>query len=66
MLMEQCAPAQLNGIDPSAGQLDFARARPVGHVAEFGQGDATAIPFTDNAFDVALMALVLYFVPEPA
>jgi ubiquinone/menaquinone biosynthesis C-methylase UbiE len=32
----------------------------------YQQGDALALPFEDNRFDVAVMALVIFFVPEPA
>jgi SAM-dependent methyltransferase len=35
-------------------------------VAQFRQGDAMAQPFPDDAFDVAVMALVIFFVPDPA
>ena len=40
--------------------------RPVGKLAKFQIGDAMSLPFADNAFDVAVMALVIFFVPEPA
>jgi ubiquinone/menaquinone biosynthesis C-methylase UbiE len=32
----------------------------------FGLGDAMALPYADDAFDAAVMALVIFFVPEPA
>jgi ubiquinone/menaquinone biosynthesis C-methylase UbiE len=35
-------------------------------MATFQQGDATALPFPDAAFDAASMALVIFFVPDPA
>src|SRR3984957_13489390 len=66
MLVEQCAPALVQGIDPSEGQLAFARTRPVSRVAQFRQGDAMALPFPDDSFDAAVMALVIFFVPDPA
>jgi SAM-dependent methyltransferase len=65
-LIERCAPAEVHGIDPSEGQLAFARTRPGARLAKFQQGDAMALPFPDNTFDVATMALVIFFVPEPA
>lgn len=65
LLVERCRPAEVQGIDPSEGQLAFARARPAGRVAQFQQGDAMALPFPDNRFDAATMALVIFFVPEP-
>jgi SAM-dependent methyltransferase len=66
MLVDDCAPASVDGIDPSEGQLAFARTRPVSRVARFQQGDAMALPFPDDTFDVAVMPLVIFFVPDPA
>jgi len=66
MLVERCAPAAVQGIDPSEGQLSFARTRPAARLAKFQQGDAMALPFPDGWFDAAAMALVIFFVPEPA
>lgn len=66
LLVERCAPAEVQGIDPSEGQLAFARTRPASRVAEFRVGDAMALPFPADSFDAAVMALVLVFVPEPA
>ena len=65
LLVEQCAPVQVEGVDPSEGQLAFARARPSIHLANFTKGDAMALPFAAYTFDAAVMALVLVFVPNP-
>ncbi|MEP6503354.1 MAG: methyltransferase domain-containing protein [Betaproteobacteria bacterium] len=65
-LIQLCAAAEVQGIDPSEAQLAFARTRFADGVAQFQQGDAMALPFADAAFDAAAMALVLFFVPEPA
>jgi SAM-dependent methyltransferase len=65
LLIERCAPAEVQGIDPSEGQLDYARKRPGARMAKFLQGDAMALPFSDARFDAAVMALVLVFVPNP-
>jgi SAM-dependent methyltransferase len=46
--------------------LAFARTRPASRIAKFTQGDAMALPFADKSFDVAVMALVIFFVPNPA
>lgn len=66
MLVERCAPASVQGIDPSEEQLAFARTRPALQITQFRQGDAMAQPFPDNTFDVAVMPLVIFFVPDPA
>ena len=66
MLLARCAPVSVEGIDPSAGQLAYARARPAARMAQFRQGDAMALPFTADTFDAAVMPLVVFFVPDPA
>jgi SAM-dependent methyltransferase len=66
LLVERCAPASVQGVDPSEGQLVYARTRPLSQVAQFRQGDAMALPFPDDTFDVAVMPLVIFFVPDPA
>ena len=65
LLVERCAPALVNGIDPSEAQLDFARKRLTARQAKFDLGDAMALPFPADEFDAATMALVIPFVPEP-
>lgn len=66
LLAEQCTPISLHGVDPAEGQLNFARARPVFQIAQFVHGDAMALPFQDDMFDMAVMPLVIFFVPEPS
>lgn len=66
LLAQRCAPAQLTGVDPSEAQLAFARQRPGTPSARYLHGDAMALPFEDNVFDAAAMALVIFFVPDPA
>jgi ubiquinone/menaquinone biosynthesis C-methylase UbiE len=66
LLVERCAPAEVQGIDPSEGQLAFARSRSTSRVTEFRQGDVMALPFPADRFDAAAMALVIIFIPEPA
>lgn len=66
MFVMRCAPVAVQGIDPSEQQLAFARTRPGSRIAQFRQADAIALPFDDNAFDVAVMPLVIFFVPDPA
>src|SRR6516165_1381638 len=66
LLVERCAPTSVNGIDPSEAQLDFARKRPAARLAKFDCGEAMALPFPGEAFDAAIMALVIFFVPDPA
>ena len=66
LIVKRFAPAEVHGIDPSEAQLDFARTRPGTRTAKFQFGDAMALPFSNDSFDVAIMALVIFFVPDPA
>ena len=66
LLAERCQPEEVQGIDPSPEQIAYARARHTARIAEFRQGNAMALPFPDDGFDAAIMALVIFFVPEPA
>jgi ubiquinone/menaquinone biosynthesis C-methylase UbiE len=64
-LIARCAPASVIGIDPSAAQIAFTENRPGLKTAEFRVADAQALPFADRSFDIAVMALVVHFVPDP-
>ena len=65
LVCARCAPAAIEGIDPSAEQIAYARTRPGARQAQFREGNAMALPFPDNSFDAAVMALVIFFVPDP-
>ena len=66
LIAEQCKPLTLVGIDPSEAQLAYARQQPPLQSVEFVNAYAMALPFPDDAFDLAVMPLVIFFVPEPA
>jgi len=66
LLVQRCAPAETQGIDPSEAQLKFARTRPGARGVTFLHGDAMALPFDGDRFDAGTMALVIFFVPDPA
>jgi SAM-dependent methyltransferase len=65
LIVQRCAPSEVQGIDPSEAQLAFARTRPDTAGTEFLLGDAMALPFEAGRFDAAVMALVIFFVPLP-
>ncbi len=65
-LVASCAPTTVDGIDPSPEQIDYARTRLADARVRFRQGDAMDLPYADAAFDAAVMALVIFFVPDPA
>ena len=66
LIAEQSEPLTLVGIDPSEPQLAYARQQPLLQGVDFVNADAMALPFPDDAFDFAVMPLVIFFVPEPA
>ena len=66
LLVDRVSPVSIVGLDPSPDQLSYARQRHTAGLAQFHQGDAMALPFADASVDAAAMALVIFFVPEPA
>jgi SAM-dependent methyltransferase len=65
LLVKRCAPSRVQAIDPSEGLLATARKRLADEAVEIRQGSAQALPYDDDAFDAATMALVINFLPEP-
>jgi ubiquinone/menaquinone biosynthesis C-methylase UbiE len=65
LLVKRCAPLAIEGVDPSEGQVAFARERVALPAAQFRQGDAMALPYPNETFDAAVMALVVFFIPDP-
>lgn len=64
-LVEHRRPGTVVGVDPSSAQLSYARQRVAHAGVCFLEGDAQALPLPDASVDVAVMALVLFFVPDP-
>ena len=63
------AGARATGIDPATRLLEIGRARAQdeGVAVELREGDATALPFEDDAFDVAVSVFgVIFAEPEQA
>jgi SAM-dependent methyltransferase len=67
LLVERSRPLSVQAFDTSAEQLAYARTRlsPEAPVT-WAEGDAMQLPVADASCDAATMALVLFFVPEPA
>lgn len=67
LVVDRCSPSAVQAFDPSPGQLAYARHRlPAGSPVTWTECDAMRLPAAEGASDVAVMALVLFFVPEPA
>lgn len=56
-------PARVVGIDADRSLLDVARSETA---LEYAQGDATGLPFADDAFDLVVCQALLINLPEPA
>jgi len=65
-ILGRCAPNSVDGIDPSEEQIAFANTRSTTGSARYRLGDAMALPYPDDTFDVAVMPLVIFFVPDPS
>jgi SAM-dependent methyltransferase len=63
-ILRRCAPSEVQALDPSEGQLAYARTRPGTVGAHFQRASATDLPFEDGRFDAACMALAISFVPD--
>ena len=66
LVLDRCAPKQISAIDPAEDQIAYARSRPTATPVDYRAGDALSLPYEDDTFDVAAMALVIVFVPDPA
>jgi len=64
-LVMKNSPSSVWGIDISEGQLDYARKRLKGMPVEFEIGSAVELPYSTSSRDIAVMALVLFFSPDP-
>jgi len=67
LVVERCTPANVQAFDPSVEQLAYARNRLQADApVTWTEADAMRLPVADAGSDIAVMALVLFFVPEPA
>jgi ArsR family transcriptional regulator len=68
-ISEAIAPhvARVIAVDDASGMLTLARRRLRDHLnVELRQGDLAALPIDDAQLDVAVLSLVLHYLPEPA
>lgn len=65
-IIEICEPCDVHGLDPSPEQVQFAKNRISFKSSSIQIGDAMSLPFANDTFDYATMALVLFFVSDPS
>jgi ubiquinone/menaquinone biosynthesis C-methylase UbiE len=63
-VLDRAQPAQVSGLDPSAGFIDHARANTSDPRADFDVGDAQQLSVEEESFDAVVSALMLNFVPD--
>jgi SAM-dependent methyltransferase len=66
LILDRAAPGAISAIDPSEGQIAFAKSKQGTNPVDYRQGDAMSLPFGDDEFDVAVMALVIQYIPDRA
>jgi len=67
LIVKRCAPSDVRAFDPAPAQLAYARTRlPTGAPVTWSEGGAMQLSVPDASNDAAVMALVLFFVPDPA
>jgi ubiquinone/menaquinone biosynthesis C-methylase UbiE len=64
LVLDRCTPSAISAIDPSKDQVGYAKSRPTAGPVDYRVGDAQSLPFADEEFDVATMALVIAFLPD--
>lgn len=65
LILAKSAPSSVCAIDPSDAQIATARQKISAKQVELSIGDAMALPYDSARFGAAIMALVLFFVPDP-
>jgi SAM-dependent methyltransferase len=64
LVLTRTAPSAIVGVDPAPAQIEYARRKTPS--AEFHVGDAMALPFPNDSFDIVTSALVINFIPDRA
>ncbi len=66
IVLERCTPSAISAVDPAEAQIAYARGRAEASRVDYRLGDALSLPFGDGEFDVAVMALVVSYLPDRA
>lgn len=64
LILDTNAPASVCGIDPSESHIALAKSKPTASRIEYDVAGAESLPYGNDDFDVAVMALVIQYVPD--
>ena len=64
VILETATPHAVTGVDPSAGFINYAKARMTNPLASFEVGDAQSLPVDRASFDVAVAGWCLISCPS--
>lgn len=64
LVLDQCAPDWIIGMDPSPAQVEHARRTVMAPQVEFREGSADDLPFEAGVFGVVVSALAIHFFPD--
>ncbi len=64
-ILRSATVAEIVGIDPAEGFIEYSRARFPDPRIRFDQGSAFELPYPDGSFDRTLSLLVLMLIPQP-
>jgi ubiquinone/menaquinone biosynthesis C-methylase UbiE len=65
LIIQRGAPSTISAIDPSEDQIVVAKGKLSAQQIDYRTGDAMSLPYDDGDFDVAVMALVVQYIPDP-
>jgi SAM-dependent methyltransferase len=65
LILQRGAPSAISAIDPSEDQIEFAKRKSSAQQIDYRKGDAMSLPYGHGEFDVAVMALVIQYIPDP-
>jgi SAM-dependent methyltransferase len=66
LILEGGTPSAISAIDPSEDQIAFAKSKSSANQIDYRKGDAMSLPFGHEEFDVAVLALVIQYIPDPS
>jgi len=64
VILDNAAPRQVNGVDPSGGFVSFACHNVIDNRATFQVGDAQKLTVADESFDAVVAGLVINFIAD--